>query len=235
MLPDGHRRLELVDQRAARVERHAPVASRYRDHNRDVADGQVANPVHGGDRMQIESFGDLHGNLVQLICGGRVRRIGQLADGYAVVVVTDSADEDGDATRRRVRDSSVDLIDGQSPVSQFSEPHDVHPATLHRPAASAAVRRLGRRARLGLHRSVITTPLANLADDRRCADDGHGSASRRDPRVLLLQPAPGDSMVTSALLEQHLKGLLVGDGRLPARVSERAAVDDPRVHHIVQV
>src|SRR5215472_10958674 len=93
------------------------------------------------------------------------------------------------------------------------------PATLHGAAAG----------------SGVTTPLADLAHDRRRAYDSHGGAGSRDPRVLLRQPATGNSVMTSALFKQHLEGLLVGNGGLPAPVPERPAADYPRVDHVVQV
>src|SRR5215472_11559151 len=68
VLPDRDGRLEVVDQRPARVERGAAVASRDRDHHGQVADRQIADPVHGRDCMRVESLSDLLGDLAQLVC-----------------------------------------------------------------------------------------------------------------------------------------------------------------------
>ena len=58
---------------------------------------------------------------------------------------------------------------------------------------------------------------ADLADDRGGTDDRDGRASRGDRRVLLVQAAPGNGMVTCALAQQHLKrrGVVIA-GRQPA-------------------
>src|SRR6516164_11006582 len=55
VLPDGHRRLQLVDQRMAGVERLRPVRTGHPDDDRQVADGQVAHPVHRrhGDHVVV--------------------------------------------------------------------------------------------------------------------------------------------------------------------------------------
>src|ERR1700761_2465268 len=48
VLPDRHGRLELVDQHPAGLEGVAPVGAGHRHHHGQVADGQIADPVHGG-------------------------------------------------------------------------------------------------------------------------------------------------------------------------------------------
>ena len=53
VLPDRHRRLQVVDQRPRRVERLAPVGRR-RDHDHgDVPELQPPHPVHRGERSKI--------------------------------------------------------------------------------------------------------------------------------------------------------------------------------------
>src|SRR5947209_15797801 len=62
-LPDRHDRLELVDRGACRGEGRVAVRSGGRYHDRDVANGEVADPVMHGDAewtvLPREAIGDL--------------------------------------------------------------------------------------------------------------------------------------------------------------------------------
>src|SRR6201996_127659 len=55
VLPDRHGRLQLVDQHPAGLEGVAAVGAGHRHHHGQVANGQVADPVHGGhaDRGEL--------------------------------------------------------------------------------------------------------------------------------------------------------------------------------------
>src|ERR1700735_249022 len=48
VLPDGHGRLQLVDQHPAGLEGVPAMGARDRPHHGQVADGQLADPVHRG-------------------------------------------------------------------------------------------------------------------------------------------------------------------------------------------
>src|SRR5215475_3785890 len=50
VLPDRHRRLQLVDQRVAGVEGLRTMRAGHPDDDRQVVDGQVAHPVHSRHR-----------------------------------------------------------------------------------------------------------------------------------------------------------------------------------------
>src|SRR5258706_7348431 len=89
MLPDRNGRLQVVDEGAACLERGGAVTAGHGDHDGKIADRQVTNPVHGGDRVQIESLRDLLGDLAQLVRGRRVSRIRELGHGPAVIMITD--------------------------------------------------------------------------------------------------------------------------------------------------
>ena len=56
-----------------------------------------------------------------------------------MIMVPDSAGEDGDATGGGVSDGGVNLVDRQRGLPQLGEPDDVHPATLHRGASHSGI------------------------------------------------------------------------------------------------
>src|SRR5882757_4181090 len=49
VFPDGHLGLEIVDQRPARRERLSAVRTGGGHDDRQVTDGEIAHPVHGGN------------------------------------------------------------------------------------------------------------------------------------------------------------------------------------------
>src|SRR5215813_8932867 len=63
MLPDRHGRFQVVDQGVAGVERGGAMPAGHGHHDSKVTDRQITHPVHGGDRVQIESLRDLLGDL----------------------------------------------------------------------------------------------------------------------------------------------------------------------------
>src|SRR6516225_2789072 len=84
-------------------------------------------------------------------------------------------------------------------------------------------------------RSRAPAAAADLANDRRGADDRHGGAGGGDRRVLAVNPPAGYRVVPGPLVEQYLQGARVVVARPPASLAQRLAVDDPRVHDVAQV
>jgi hypothetical protein len=61
----------------------------HRHHYRQVADGQVADAVHGRDPGHLELLGNNFGDAAELIDRGRVRALGKPGDLPVVVRVPD--------------------------------------------------------------------------------------------------------------------------------------------------
>ena len=78
VLPDRHRRLQLVDQRVAGGKRDIAVRGPDGRDHREVADLQVAGPVRDGERQDRVAGGDLLRDPAEL---GRRRRGGRCRTG----------------------------------------------------------------------------------------------------------------------------------------------------------
>ena len=126
MLPDRHRGLQLVDQRAAGVEGLGPVRARHGDDHGQIADLQVSDPVHRGDRRDTELGRDMLGDPAQLGLGGGMRAVGKGADLLVVVFVPDRAGKDDDAAGRGVGHGGADLVDRQRGLPYPDQPNNVH-------------------------------------------------------------------------------------------------------------
>src|SRR5487761_1705305 len=72
VLPDGHARLDLVDQGVTAVQRLGPVRAGHRTHDREVAHHQVAHPVRGGQPADGEVGGHLRRDPAQFVGGRRM-------------------------------------------------------------------------------------------------------------------------------------------------------------------
>src|SRR3954452_10748948 len=138
VLPDRHGRLQLVNQRAAGLERLGPVPARHPDDARQATDPQPPDPVHRGQRDDLIVLGDaLLGAPAQFRLRRWVRAVAQPghAPVFAVlpkVVVPDHAEEQRDPPGRRVHDRGSHLIHRQLAVTDGDQPDLAHPITVPR-------------------------------------------------------------------------------------------------------
>src|SRR5512146_1437866 len=144
VLPYRHRRLQLVNQGAAGLERLGPVPAGHPDYDRQVTDRQLSDPVHRGQGDDLIVLGDdLLGDPAQFRLRRWVRAVAQA--GYAPVlpvlprvVVPDHAEEQRDPPGGRVHDRGSHLIHGQLAVPDGDQPYLAHPITVPRPAGGLA-------------------------------------------------------------------------------------------------
>src|SRR5882724_5338217 len=145
VLPYRLRGLQLVDQRPAGLERLGPVPAGHPDHDRQVADRQLPDPVRRGQRDDVIVLGDdLLGDPAQLRLRRWVRAVAQ--PGYTPVltvltkvVVPDYAEEQGDPPGRWVYDRGSHLIHGQLAVPDGDQPYLAHSITVPSPASPLAL------------------------------------------------------------------------------------------------
>src|ERR1700759_5453006 len=109
VLPDGHGRLQLVDQHPAGLEGVPAMGARHRHHHGQVTDGQVTDPVYRGHPERGELLRDLPGHPAQLGLGGRMGLVAEAGDRLAVVVVPHGPGEQRDPARPVVGYGLVDL------------------------------------------------------------------------------------------------------------------------------
>src|SRR5262245_7589826 len=125
MLPDRDRRLELVDQRMAGVESLAAMRRAHSDHDRDVTDGELTDPMHRGDPNDAIARRHLLGDLAHPVERGRVSGVRQPLHRAAAVVVTHRTHEHRQATGPRVGQGTVDLVDAQRLLAEGEFPNRV--------------------------------------------------------------------------------------------------------------
>src|SRR5690606_31537714 len=154
VLPDGHLRLDVVDEPAAGRERLLPVGGRGGDHDRRVAHREVADAVQGRDPVEgaLPGVGhDLLHDLAHPLLGRGVGGVGQRGHPAAAVVVADGPDEERGASRPGVRDGREDLVDRERGVAALRASDGFHaPDSTTRPRGRAGTPRgCGRRRRTG--------------------------------------------------------------------------------------
>ena len=125
VLPDRHRRLEVVDEVAGGVERLPAVVGGRGDDDRGVADREVADPVHRGDGAGPGARAAT--GLDDLAAAGRGRSGGRCSRGcataLAVVVVADRPDEQGHPAGGGVLDRGQHLGDVERRLADLDQPH----------------------------------------------------------------------------------------------------------------
>jgi aminoglycoside phosphotransferase (APT) family kinase protein len=126
VLPDGHRGLELIDQRPAGVQCLGAVRAGHRHDHRQVADLQVADAMHGSDPGHLELLGDNSGDAAEFIDRGRVRAVGKPGDLPVMIAVPDRSGEQGDAARGGVRDRGPNLVHRQLSHTNVYQSHHGH-------------------------------------------------------------------------------------------------------------
>src|SRR5215831_12541236 len=126
VLPDGHLVLQRVDERAAGLERLTPVWAGHRHHHGEIADGQVPDAVHRGQREHAELGRYLLGHPAKFRFGRGVRAVREADHAVPAVLVANRAGEQGDRARARVADRGPYLIHGQRFLAHLGEPDHVH-------------------------------------------------------------------------------------------------------------
>src|SRR4051812_1984102 len=117
VLPDRHLALEIVDQPPAGLEGLAPVGGGRRDHDRDLTQAEVADPVDRRQGGHGEVGRHLLRPLPQALLGGGMGRVRQERHRPAAVLLPHRPDEDRRASRGVVADGAEHLVHGQRRVT----------------------------------------------------------------------------------------------------------------------
>src|SRR5262245_14823518 len=125
VLPDRDGRLELVDQVPAGVDRLAPMRRADADDDRDVADRQLADPMHRCDPDHTVGRAHLLGQLAHPVERARVRGVRQALDRLAAVVIAHRTHEHRQPARARIGESVLDLVDAQRLLAERECPDRV--------------------------------------------------------------------------------------------------------------
>src|SRR5260370_9548557 len=122
VLPDRHRSLQVVDELLARGKGDITVlCGASRDHSK-VTDLKLACAVRHRECEDRVAASDLLRDLAAVGSSREVRPVGQGGDAAPLVMITDRADEDGDATRSRVGHRGADLVHRQRLGAQLGHP-----------------------------------------------------------------------------------------------------------------
>ncbi len=130
MLPDRDLVLQVVDQHPAGLEGLAAVRAGHGHDHREIADGQVADPVDRGQGTDRVLGHHAFGDAAHLGLGRRVAGVAERVDVRPAVVVAHRADEERRSARRVVADGREDLVDRERGLTDLEEPDRVRSGLL---------------------------------------------------------------------------------------------------------
>src|SRR5437868_6362360 len=125
VLPNGHLRLEVVDEPAAGVKRLAAMGAGRRDDDGQVTDLQVTDAVEGREGLDGIVRGDLLHDGAEFAFDAGVGAVGQPTDGTRMIVIADGTDEHGGAAGGWVAGGGTYLIHRQRRLADTDQPDDV--------------------------------------------------------------------------------------------------------------